>query len=74
MMFSNPLVTDINKNFVIRYKFSHSKKTFLKGAGQYHVLVGQELANKHFLKALSSKTNKTTFALRRGLTVNFIAK
>ncbi len=74
MLFTNPLVTDINKNFVIRYKLSHSKKTYLKGAGQYYTLVGQELANKHFLKVLSSKTNKTTFRLRRGLIINFIAK
>lgn len=65
-------ITLINKNFLIR--ITHDSTTFLKGAGQYHKIVGQELANKHFKKALNSKTDNTTIKLRRGLRIDFVSK
>lgn len=69
-----PLVSAINKNFLIRYKFSHQKTTHLIGAGQYKKLVGEELENKHFLRVLNSLKDRTTIKLRRGLRIDFISK
>lgn len=64
----------INKNFIIRYQFDGDKKKHLIGAGKYHALVGDELANKHFEKALNGGGQNLTIKLRRGLTVRFQAK
>lgn len=68
------MISEINKNFVIRYQFSFSKNTYLVGAGQYSKLVGDSLANKHFNEVLSNGMDKTTFRLRRGLKIDFCSK
>ena len=73
--FTGSQIRRINKNFVIRYTSKEKpNKTYLIGAGQYPKLVGEEIANKHFLKALSSGEYKTTFKLRRGLKIVFHSK
>ena len=74
MLFANPMVTVINRDYLIRYQYSDSNKTYLKGAGVYCLLVGQELANKHLLAAYYSTADKVTFKLRRGLTIHFITR
>jgi hypothetical protein len=72
-------IKEVNKNFVIRYKFDGDKKTSLIGAGKYSVLLENskkptELANRHFERAFNSGEIKTIIRLRGGLTVNFCAK
>lgn len=67
--------TLINKNFIIRYCFdAEPQKTFLVGAGKYAKLVGENIANKHFNRALNSGEHKPTFKLRRGLKIVFHSK
>lgn len=68
------MISEINKNFVIRCSYYPYKDTFLKGAGQYSLLVGQKLADKHFNEVLSNGLFKTTFRLRRGLKIEFHSK
>ena len=69
------LKTVINRNFVIRYKYDTSSKTYLIGAGNYYKLLeDKKLALKHFNKALNSAMDKTTIKLRRGLKIDFCSK
>ncbi len=69
------MIREINKNFVIRYKFDDDKKTSLIGAGRYATLIeDEELAKKHFNKALNSGLKNITFKLRRGLKIDFVGK
>ena len=70
----NPIAKLINQNFIIRYKFIDENKTHLVGAGQYHNIVGKEIANKHFERALNSKTMKTTIKVRNHLKIDFVSK
>lgn len=49
-------------------------KTYLKSAGKYNDLVGQELRDKHFKSVLSGQKQVYTYRLRRGLKINFISK
>lgn len=70
----NPIVVEINKNFVIRWKERDSKKTNLIGAGKYSELVGSDFADKHFEKALGSADQKISFKLRRGIQIDFCSK
>ena len=67
-------VSEINRNFVIRYKWDKEDKTRLIGGGKYHELVGEELAKKHFEKALNSPKLVVHFKLRRGLKIVFHGK
>jgi len=66
-------IKEINLNFVIRYKYD-GEKTKLIGAGQYHILVGVKMANRHFKNAFNSGAIKTTYKLRRGLKIDFCSK
>ena len=50
------------------------KNTQLYSAVTYVELVGKTIANKHFLEVLNNGRYKTTYKLRRGLTVNFCSK
>lgn len=68
-----PIVTKINKNFVIRVTRPNGNTT-LKGAGMYSTLVGSRLAKKHFSKVLNGTLHTYTFKLRRGLTIKFVSK
>jgi hypothetical protein len=68
-------VKDINKNFVIRYKYNNDDKTYLIGAGKYVDLIGDEdLVKKHFNAAFNSGKHKYIIKLRRGLQVFFCSK
>lgn len=69
------MIKEINKNFVIRYKFDDEQKTSLIGAGKYaSLLEDDELALKHFNKALKSRMKNISFKLRRGLKIDFVGK
>lgn len=69
------MISQINKNFLIRYKEDFAKKTSLIGAGKYHLLVeSKEMANNHFQKVLKSNKDKVTIKLRRGLKIDFVSK
>lgn len=62
-MHHTDFITAINRNFVIRYKFDEDKKPSLIGAGKYLNLLDkaknpEEMALKHFLKAINCKENK----------------
>ena len=50
------------------------KETSLHSARTYVLLIGEELANKHFTEVLNNGEYKTTYKLRRGITVNFCSK
>lgn len=50
------------------------KETSLHSARTYTLLVGKEIANKHFLDVFKRGLDKTTYKLRRGITVNFCSK
>jgi len=72
-------VTEVNQNFVIRYKFDEDKKTSLIGAGRYPLILekakdADEMTYKHFQKALSSPDTKVVIRLRGGLTISFCRK
>lgn len=71
---ANPIVAKINKNFIVKYKEDGKTRFELIGGGRYHLLVGQDLANKHFEKVLKEKAHKYTIKLRRGLTIVFHSK
>ena len=68
------ITTIINREFLIRWEHSEDYGTNLISGGQYHTLVGLELAQKHFTKALNGGLDRMTFKLRRGLTINFLSK
>ncbi len=71
---TNITPTEVNRNFVIRVNEKGSKTTKLVGAGKYSELVGEALQIKHFKNVFLNGKHKTTFNLRRGLTVNFCSK
>ena len=68
------MVSEINRNFLIRYKYDDQEQTKLIGGGKYEILVGSEIANKHFDKVLNGGKDKYTFKLRRGLKIDFVGK
>jgi len=71
----NSLISEINKNFLIRYKYSDRNKTYLIGAGQLHKLLeDKKLTEKLFNEALQSQKDKYTKKLRRGLKIDFVSK
>lgn len=67
-------ITDINKNFVIRYTDQNTGVSKLVGAGKYSDLVGEKFKTKHFKKVLNGRSSKYTFKLRRGLKIEFCSK
>lgn len=74
-------VTEINRNFIIRYNYKDvSKKTALIGAGRYVVLLEkarkpEQMALQHFLRVMNSGTDENqTITLRGGLTTTFIPR
>lgn len=70
----DPIIAEINKNFLIRVKKANEKHTFLLGAGQYKDLVGEKLKNKHFKEVLGKGLQVFTFKIRNRLTIKFISK
>lgn len=69
-----PEVSEINKNFIIRWKRQDEKKVSLIGAGKYIDLVGEELQKKHFSIVLYGEKDKYIFQVRKKLTITFVAK
>jgi len=72
-------VTEVNQNFVIRYKFDEDKKTSLIGAGRYPLILekakdAEKMTYSHFQRALNSTENKVEIRLRGGLTITFCRK
>lgn len=72
-------ITEVNRNFVIRYKFDGDKKTSLIGAGKYINILDKakdadQMTRNHFDKALNSPNTKIQIRLRGGLTVTFCRK
>lgn len=79
-MKNKQLVTRINKEFIVRYKFNEDKRWSLIGAGRLWVVLagedkskeaGEEEAEKFCNKALKSITPEVFIKLRRGLILNF---
>lgn len=72
-------ITEVNQNFVIRYKFDEDKKTSLIGAGRYPLILekakdAEKMTLNHFEKALNSPETKIVIRLRGGLTISFCRK
>jgi hypothetical protein len=70
----SPSRARINKNFLIRWKTLDQKNMRLIGAGRYMNLVGEELAQRHFSKALSSNKQKIIIRIYGKMLVHFVAK
>jgi len=49
---TDPIVAEVNKNFIIRWKNQDEKKSNLVSAGKYHTIVGFEMKKKHFATVL----------------------
>jgi hypothetical protein len=64
----------INKNFIIRVLKTNENESKLYSARTYVLLIGKELAEKHFLNVFFNGKHKTTFRLRRGLKIDFYSK
>ena len=64
----------INRDYLIRYTFHGEKNTHLIGAGQYHTLVTQKTAKKHFERVLEGDKDKYTFKVRNTLKIEFLIK
>lgn len=72
---SPEIIREINMNFVLRWwNNDDPRQTKLVGAGKYSKLVGEDLAKKHFDKALNRGAQDYVFKLRRGITVKFCSK
>lgn len=71
---SNPEVAEINKNFIIQWKYQDEKQTHLVSAGKYHEIVGKEIAQKHFLKVMEGGLDVYTFFIRKRLRIKFYSK
>ena len=76
---SNPLHAEINRSFLIRWKEKGIYFTYLSTARKYEILVGKELANKHFDSVLNGVNDKFIFKLRgnklrNNLEITFISK
>ncbi|TYB78322.1 hypothetical protein [Bizionia myxarmorum] len=73
----NPTNAKINKNFVIRIQETaklNKSGTMLFSASKYRKLVGEEMAETHFYKALNGGLDKYTFKLRNRLKIDFHGK
>jgi len=71
---NNPIVAEINKNFIIRWKDVSTGKVNLVSAGKYHNVVGEEFKNRHFEKVLDGLLQNYTFKIRNRLEIKFISK
>ena len=71
---SNPIVADINRNFLIKWKKYGEKKFNLVSAGKYAGLVGDEYAEKHFTEAMEKGEDQYTFKIRLTFEIKFISK
>lgn len=70
----NPLRREINRNFLIRYKFHDHSQTYLVSGGQYHKIVGEKFKAIHFKAVLEGRQQNFTFFIRNRLKINFIRK
>tara|TARA_R110000772_G_C13310310_1_gene440333 strand:- start:11615 stop:11869 length:255 start_codon:yes stop_codon:yes gene_type:complete len=76
---TNQKHAQINREFLIRWKEQDVYYTYLSTARKYIDLVGEEMAEKNFEKALASGKDKIIFKMRanklRGaLEITFVAK
>jgi hypothetical protein len=77
MKTSIPTITEINKNFVIRWRYYDEESTSfdrLIGAGKYAEKFGEKYMEKHFVRAFESGLNKTVFGIRGKYIITFSAK
>jgi hypothetical protein len=71
---NNPIVAEINKNFLIRWKDVQEGKANLVSAGKYHTIVGEEFKDRHFKKVLEGLAQDYVFKIRNRLEIKFISK
>lgn len=64
----------INRDYIIRWQYQGEKKTQLIGAGQYHTLVTEKTAQRHFERVLQGDKDKYTFKVRNLLKIEFLIK
>jgi len=70
-----PITTLINKEFLIRVETKGVKGSRLYSAFPYFKLINNnDLVLRQFNEVLNNGLDKTTFKLRRGLTINFISR
>jgi len=71
---NNPVVAEINKNFLIRWKDVPHGKVKLVSAGKYHTIVGDEFKERHFKRVLEGLEQDYVFKIRNRLEIKFISK
>jgi len=65
---------EINRDWLIKYWHQGETESHLIGAGQYHKVVGEKTAQKHFARVLEYQTDKYTFKVRNHLRIEFLQK
>ena len=65
---------DINRDWLIKYRYYGETDTHLIAAGQYHKLVTEKIAQTHFARVLRYDKSKHTFKIRKSLKINFLQK
>lgn len=78
MATSIPSVKEMNKHFVIKWRFTdepdNGKFNRLIGAGQYAKKFGEDYMKKHFVRAFEAGQQKLTVAIRGKYVITFHSK
>ena len=71
-----PTVTEINRNFVIKWRHTDedTKWNRLMGAGKYAEKFGDDLRDKHFTKAMDSLERKVVIKVRGRFIITFASR
>lgn len=71
-----PSVSEINKNFLIRFRASDDKVGWTKliSAGQYHKKFGEKYRDEHFTRAMESGEERITLKIRGRYEITFVAR
>jgi len=70
----NRIRAEINRDWLIKYWHHDQPESHLVGAGQYHKVVGEKTAQKHFKRVLEYETDKYVFKVRNHLRIEFLQK
>lgn len=73
---SVPTSTEINKNWIVKFRASDDKPGWnkLMGAGQYEKKFGAHYRDLHFTKAMESAENRIEFRIRGKYIITFFAR
>ena len=71
-----PTVTQMNQNFVIKWRLADERSSWNKliGAGRYVEKFGTELMQKHFDRAMNSGERKIVIKVRGRYVITFASR